>query len=127
MFFFDGDCNFCNQWANWILHLDKKQKIFIAPLQGETASRILPGQFTSKNLETIVLYENSRLFQKSGAVFRLARILGGPLVLFLAFCWLPRKWTDGVYDFVARNRHLLMKQRENCRIPTENEKSHFLD
>ncbi len=109
-----------------MLRLDKNRKVFVASLQGRTASRLLSDE-VSEDMKTFVLYENSELFYKSGAVFRLAAILKGPLVLLLAFCWLPRGLTDWVYDFVAKNRYRFMGRRQTCRTPGEREKQHFLD
>ena len=124
--FFDGHCNFCNRWVDWLVRLDKSKKVFIASLQGKTASRILPGDI-SKDLQTIVLYQKSELFYKSTAIFRLAGIIKGPLLLLLVFCWLPLGLTDRIYDFVAKNRHRFMGQRQTCRVPTKEEKDHFLE
>ncbi len=123
--FFDGHCNLCNRWVDWLVRLDKNQKIFIASLQGETASRLL-SEDIRKNPQTLVLYENSKLFYKSAVVFRLCEILKGPLVLLLIFRWLPRGIRDWVYDLVARNRYSLTGRRKTCRVPTEKEKKHFL-
>ena len=123
--FFDGHCNLCNRWIDWIVRLDKGQKVFIASLQGKTASRLLPEQ-RLEDPQTFVLYENSKLLYKSEAVFRLAEMIRGPLILLLFFCWLPRRLTDRFYDLVAKNRYRFVKRRQNCRIPTENEKKHFL-
>ena len=123
--FFDGYCGLCNRWVDWLVRLDKNQKVFIASLQGETASRLLPGK-RPENPDSLVLYENSRLFYKSEALFRLAGIVRGPLIPLLLFCRLPGRLTDGFYDLVAGNRYRFMARRPTCRIPEEDEKEHFL-
>ena len=123
--FFDGHCNLCNRWVDWLVRLDKDQKIFIASIQGETALELLP-ESMREDLQTFILYEDSRFFYKSRAVFRLAGILKGPLSLLLIFGCFPRGLTDWFYDLVAKNRYRFLSRRKTCRVPTEQEREHFL-
>jgi len=39
--FFDGVCGICNKFVDIILKSDKNEIFFFAPIQGETAKRIL--------------------------------------------------------------------------------------
>ena len=40
---------------------------------------------------------------------------------------IPRPVRDALYDWVARNRAAWFGRRESCRLPTEEERSRFLD
>jgi predicted DCC family thiol-disulfide oxidoreductase YuxK len=40
--FFDGDCVMCNGFLDWLMVIDRSALFRVAPLQGETAERLLP-------------------------------------------------------------------------------------
>ncbi len=125
--FFDGHCNLCNSVIDLVVRRDKDRQILVASLQGEAARQKLP-QETREKMSSVVLFEPpGKLSYKSAAVFRIARILRGRFLLLLPFWILPRFFTDWIYDLVAHNRYRLFGQRNTCRIPTEDEKSHFLE
>lgn len=123
--FFDGHCNLCNGFIDFVVRRDKHRKTFIASLQGKTAEKMLPPE-RIKTLNSVVLLHHQEIYLKSSAIFKLAMILGGPLLLFLPFWIIPRFFTNWVYDWVALSRYRLFGRRETCRIPTEEEKQHFL-
>ena len=124
--FFDGHCNLCNGFIDFLVSKDKGRKILIASLQGETAKAKLPAERREK-LNTLVLLDTSgNLHIKSSAVFRIAWILGGFFHILTPFWIIPRFFTNWVYDFVALNRYRIWGRKDTCRLPTEDERLHFL-
>ena len=60
---------------------------------------------------------DARAFARSDAWIELARALGGPWRVLLVIRWIPRWLRDGVYGFIARNRHALPGRPVSCRLP----------
>ncbi|HAW52083.1 MAG TPA: thiol-disulfide oxidoreductase [Flavobacteriales bacterium] len=123
--FFDGLCGLCNKTVDFLIRIDRKDKLVFAPLQGETAKKHL-SESQIKDPDTIVFSQNGRLLIKSTAVIRILIEVGGMWSLFSIFRIFPKFVRDGLYDFVARSRFRWFGKRETCRKPTENERNKLL-
>lgn len=67
----------------------------------------------------VVLREtDGRIFLRSDAVIELARALGGWRKVGLLGLLVPRCLRDGVYKWIARNRHRFAGAGDACRMPT---------
>lgn len=126
LLFFDGVCGLCNRTVDFLLPRDRKQRIWFAPLQGETARRELSAEDVT-DLNTIVLKTPQALYKRSAAVVRLLWLLGGGWSVCGTLLWLiPWPLRDLGYRLVSLSRYRLFGKRETCRIPTEAERSRFL-
>jgi len=126
--FFDGVCNLCNGAVNFIIDRDPAAYFRFAPLQSDIAHEhleILEG--TDANLDTIVLLEDGETYERSTAALRIARRLTGGWPLLYAFIAVPRPLRDAVYDWIAHHRYDWFGRREQCRVPTPELKSRFLE
>lgn len=124
---FDGVCNFCNYWVNFVLDRDNKNIFKFTSLQSEKGQELLDIYNLPKNdFDSFILISKDNVFNKSTAVFEIVRNLNCPYKIFLPLKLLPTFVTDFVYDLVAKNRYKLFGKRAICRIPTEEEKSKFL-
>ncbi len=125
---FDGVCNLCNRFVQFVIRYDNKQKFLFSSLQSgyvaELAKKI-PGPVTSP--KTIILLEGSRFYMRSSAVLRIARQLIFPWNLFYVFMFVPRLLRDSMYNLIARNRYRLFGKRETCMIPTPELRERFLE
>lgn len=125
--FFDGKCGLCNKSIDRIISLDKNKVFRYAPLQGQTAMQLLPKELATK-LETLIYFENGKFWTESEAVVKILRKLGGMfkfIGVILVTC--PKLVRDYFYKMVSRNRYSWFGQSENCRIPTKEERTLFLD
>ncbi len=126
---FDGVCNLCNNSVNFILDRDKKERFFFASLQSDYANYML-SKFgdDANNLDSVVLIHQGRLYKKSRAVLRAAKLIGrGWQLLYFIFIIIPTFIANPVYDIIARNRYKWFGKRESCRMPTLDIKARFLD
>jgi predicted DCC family thiol-disulfide oxidoreductase YuxK len=125
--FFDGVCGMCNFFVNVLLRIDRRQVFLIAPLQGETAARLLP-PLSAKPEEwsMIVLDEKGKVFDQSDASLEVYRRLGGLWWLLSLARFVPRFIRNPAYRVIARNRYRWFGHRDQCRIPTPEEKARFL-
>ena len=125
---FDGVCNLCNGAITFIIQRDKKDIFRYAPLQSEIGKELAAKHHIDLNkVDSIILVTEDKAYAKSTAALRIAKQLSAGWPLLAVFLILPRFLRDGVYDFIARNRHRWFGKKEACMIPTPELKSKFLD
>jgi len=124
---FDGVCNFCNFWVNFVIKRDKKDLFRFAALQSEKAKEFSDKfNFDTSSMNTFVLIDGDHLYTKSTAALKICKQLTGPIKIFYPFISLPKFFRDFIYDLVAKNRYKFFGKRDSCRIPTAKEKLKFL-
>lgn len=125
---FDGVCNFCNFWVNFILDRDKKDLFKFAALQSKLGNEILKKfNMDNSSLESVILLDGESVYSKSTAALKIAKELSGPVKILYPLLILPKFLRDFFYDLIAKNRYKIFGKKEVCRIPTEEEKVKFLD
>lgn len=97
--FYDTSCNLCHRSIAWFVKKDRKHIFYYAPLNGETAKKLLDEQYHS--IDSVVLYESGKISLRSKAIFRAIRYLGG---IWRLFGYLPSFFFDPLYRFIARYR-----------------------
>jgi predicted DCC family thiol-disulfide oxidoreductase YuxK len=125
---FDGVCNLCNGFVQFVIRHDKKGVFRFASLQSAYAAS-LPGleEGVVSELSTVVLQDGDRYHFKSTAALRIARMLGFPFSLAYVFIILPVLLRNAIYDWIARNRYAWFGKRDACWLPTPELKSRFLE
>ena len=124
--FFDGVCGLCNGFVDLLLKADTRDRFRYAPLQGETAHRMLGPQDQAGGLHSFVYLENDRIHEQSNAVLLALNRLGGAWRLLDLLYIFPRPFRDFVYRIVARNRYRWFGRHDVCRIPAPKERERFL-
>ena len=128
--FFDGVCGLCNRFVDLMLKADSRHRFRYAPLQGDTAQRVLglrdQAQTQAGGPHSFVFLEKDRRYEQSSAVLLALRRLGGAWRLVAMLYVFPRPVRDFVYRIVARNRYRWFGRREECRLPTPEERDRFL-
>jgi predicted DCC family thiol-disulfide oxidoreductase YuxK len=123
---FDGVCNYCNRWVNFIIRHDKKMKFRFAPLQSEAGKKLLKQYEITDKTESVVLIYNEQAHVKSTAGLHILFHLGGLYALPFALVIVPAYIRDFYYDIIARNRYKWWGKMDRCMIPTEEIKNRFL-
>jgi len=123
--FFDGVCGLCNKTVNFLMSVDKRQNLRFAPLQGDTAKNHLPAEII-EDLNTLVFYEDGELTNRSTAVLRALKAIGGFCGLLYVGIIIPRPLRDWIYKIVAKNRYKWFGEHETCRMPTPEERGRLL-
>lgn len=123
---FDGACGLCDRFVRFVLRRDHGGRFHFAPLQGETAARLLGGTTTDRVESLVVLDGPVRLVRARAVLFVLARL--PPPWRWLAFLRIvPAGLADAIYDVIARHRHRLSGRRPACRAPTPAERARLLE
>ena len=124
---FDGVCNFCNFWVNFIIDRDKNDKFRFASLQSELGQETLSKlKLSQTDFDTFILLDGENHFTSSSAGLRVARELGGFFGLLYIFIIVPPFIRNGVYSLIAKNRYRFFGREEACRIPTPETRKKFL-
>lgn len=124
---FDGVCNFCNWWVQFVIERDPDAVFRFAPLQSAVAGELLAEHgLDSDHLDSVVLVEGERCYTKSDAVLRAATHLGGVYRTLWLLRAVPRRLRDWLYDAVADRRYSWFGKRDQCMVPTAAIESRFL-
>ena len=124
---FDGHCNLCNAWINFIIKRDPSSRIRFASLQSPAGRRLLENHKIDANyIDSLVLFEEDKFSVSSSAALRILSYLDGWERHLIYLTILPRTFRDLVYRFVAKNRYKWFGRREQCMVPTEKLSKRFL-
>jgi len=119
---FDGVCGFCNKSIDLLIKIDDEKLFKYTSLQGEYVNKL----DISKDLDSIVFYEDEKIYYKSTAVLKILRSLGGVGILANIFFIIPRFVRDFIYDVIAKYRYNIFGKMETCRMPKVGEQELFL-
>lgn len=125
---FDGECDFCNYWVNFVIKYDHNDKFFFASLQSKYG-REQTEKFNLSNLatDTFILIENDNYFIKSDAAFIVLKELKHWLKVFIFLKLIPKGIRDYFYDFVAKNRKKIFFKKSYCLLPSDKIRKKFLE
>lgn len=125
---YDGVCNVCDGFVQFILKRDKKGVFYFASLQSDIAQQLLAKhQIQVKALSTVVLIDGNKFYTHSDVPLLVGKELGGICRMFYPFKILPKKFRDVVYDWFAKNRYRFFGKKEVCMLPEPEWHSRFLD
>jgi len=125
---FDGVCNLCSGFVQFVVPRDPEGKFQFASLQSDIGKELLAKHdLPTDELESIVLIEGDESYVKSSAVIRIATLLGGIYALLWPFQILPRFVRDRVYDFVADHRYKWFGKKDQCMVPDGDVQSRFVE
>ena len=124
---FDGVCNLCNGWVNFLIRHDKKRALKYGSLQSASAKALLSAHgLNPEVLNSIVFIRSEKAYTLSTAVLEICRTLGGFWRFFYIFKIIPSFLRDGIYRIVAKYRYQWFGMSNHCRLPTSEETALFL-
>ncbi len=129
---YDGTCGFCHATVRFILRRDRGGTLRFASLSSDFGTSLLSESADVQSVDSMVWVgpsngQRKTLAVRSAAALHIARYLGGAWRLTLVFWVVPRPIRDWVYDFVARHRHKLMGQSDECFVPPPEARQRFLN
>lgn len=124
---FDGECNFCDASVQFIIQRDQKKQFKFASLQGKAGQKLINKYNSPKNIDSLILLENNKVYYKSTAALRIAKQLKGMWKLLYIFLLVPPKIRDALYDIIAKNRYKWFGKKDSCMLPSPEMRSRFLD
>ncbi len=128
--FFDGVCNLCNGYVDFLIQRDRARRLMFASLQseaGQVVTRAVPAAAVPETYYSVFLLDvDGQIYQRSDAILKTLVSLGG-LYRMLGVLWLvPRLLRDVVYRAISRGRYRIFGTRQSCRLPTQEERAMFV-
>ena len=114
--FYDGDCGFCNSMVALVLKNERDHQIYFCALQSDKAKEMLSNAgLKTIDPETVYFMDNAKLLDRSDAALKVVTHLKWYYRWFYIFRFVPKRWRDVGYDFIAKRRKKLRKGF--CRVP----------
>jgi predicted DCC family thiol-disulfide oxidoreductase YuxK len=123
--FFDGVCSVCNGLIDFMMLEDRNIALQFASLQGSTAKNLLDKKYI-EDLNSIVYIEGDKIYTESTGVLQAVSSMGGIYKLLLILKLVPKFLRDKIYAYIAANRYKWFGKKDNCRMPTPEERDRLL-
>lgn len=124
---FDGVCNLCNGFVQFIIKHDRAGKIKFSQLQSESGQRLLmPHTILIEKADSVVYIRDGKVHLRSSAALYILRDLGGVWKITSVFFIVPKPVRDFIYDIIAKYRYRWFGKRESCMVPTTEVMQRFL-
>jgi predicted DCC family thiol-disulfide oxidoreductase YuxK len=115
--YYDGECGLCDRFVQFVLRHDHREHFQFATLQSDAGrAQLRQLGLPETELKTVVLGEEGKLYERSTATLRVCRRLGGLWPLCFTFIVIPKRWRDGVYTLLTRNRRRGFKDTPACEV-----------
>lgn len=124
--FFDGVCEMCNSFVDLVLKADKEKIFHFAPIQGSTARELLPKLPDNPGDWSMIYLDENGVHDQSDASLKIYRRLGGVWTILSLLLYIPKFIRNPIYRFIAKNRYKFLGKKDNCRLPSAQEKERFL-
>lgn len=123
---FDGVCNLCNSFVQFVLKRDHLEQFVFASLQSTTGHYLLDKYRLSKALKTVVLIDKAKAYTQADVPLIVGQRLGGWLSIVYVGWFIPRFIRNGLYDRIAASRYAIFGKKEQCILPKPKWRHRFL-
>jgi len=123
---FDGECHLCQRSVQFIINRDPKMKFKFTSLQGDVGKRLLMAYQIPETTTSLILIKPNKWFDQSSAALHICRHLQGMWKLGYIFMLIPKPIRDVIYNIIARNRYIFGKTKNDCSIPTFEDRQRVL-
>lgn len=126
---FDGVCNLCNGFVQFVIKRDTNDSFRYASLQGDIGKQLISERnINTEKIDSVVLIEPGVAYYiKSDAALQVGRHLKGYRTISKLLNLIPSGLRNIIYDFIARYRYTWFGKKDTCMIPTPELKAKFLD
>lgn len=125
---FDGECNLCNTFVNFVIDRDYKKRFLFTSLQSQKGIAIQnKAGIGTQDMYSVILYnpENNSYKEKSSAILHILKHFKGLWQLSTLAFAVPPYIRNVLYNWVARNRYKWFG-KNSCRLPDPELKKRFI-
>lgn len=123
---FDGVCNVCSSAVEFIIRYDTNAYFYFASLQSDVGKALLK-KHKLEDVDSIVFIQGETFFTYSDAVIEIIKYLDSRWKYLTMFKYIPKTIRDFIYKYIAKYRYRIFGRRDVCMIPSEKNKSRFLE
>lgn len=126
---FDGVCNLCNGFVQFIIKRDKEDVFRFASLQSDIGQKLLSERHIDGSvIDSVVLIEPGvAYYVKSDAALQVGAQITGYRTISRVLYLIPSGLRNIIYDLIARYRYAWFGKKDACMIPTPDLRAKFLD
>ena len=125
---FDGVCNWCAFWVQFLIKRDRRRRARFAALQSDPGQQLLKAAgLPSDQLDTMFLIDGDTYYVKSSAVLQITKKMDRLWPLLFVFIVIPPFIRNFCYDLVGNNRYRLLGRRTSCLVRTAELNDLFLE
>ena len=129
---YDGACGFCAASVQFVLRHERRHSLRFAALESDIGRAIRSRHPDVGRVDSMIWVDRpggpgERVLTRSAAALEVARYMGGVWRLAAIGRIVPPVLRDAAYDFIARHRHALVREGEQCYIPPRALRARFLD
>ncbi len=121
---FDGACKLCSYTVQYILRHDKKLIFSFYSLQSVLGKQMLAEKGLAPFPDSVILLQGCQVYVRSGAIIRIAELLGGFYRLASGLWIIPGFMRDALYDFIASHRYSWFGRNESCTLAQPGDENH---
>ena len=118
----------CNSWVKRLIKWDKQKLFHFAPLESDTAEKLLkplmPGYLEE---DTIIYYDNGKILLRSDAALSIIGQLRPAFDIINMGKLVPKSIRDRVYRWVAARRYKYGDRYTSCPLPLPEWRDRFLN
>lgn len=123
---FDGVCNLCNGFVQFVIKRDPHARFKFAALQSDAAVELLlTHQIDPKELSSVIFIVNKTVYTQSDAALKIAQNLGSAWPLAASLLIIPKFIRNAVYRFIAKNRYRWFGKTDQCMMPNPRFENRF--
>ena len=124
---FDGVCNLCNGFVQFVIQRDNKGFFRFTALQSDVGQGLQKEfQLVPNQLDTVILIYQNKVYTHSDVALQIAKQLGGLWSVFTLFSIIPKSSRDAIYNWIAKNRYRWFGKQEACMLPRPEWENRFL-
>lgn len=125
---FDGVCNLCNGFIQFVIKRDSADTFRYASLQSEIGQKLISErEIDTARIDSVVLIEPGVAYYiKSDAALQIGSHLKGFRTISRILYLIPSVLRNIIYDLIARYRYAWFGKKDACMIPTPELQSKFL-
>ncbi|AHJ98640.1 thiol-disulfide oxidoreductase DCC family protein [Hymenobacter swuensis] len=126
---FDGVCNLCNGFVQFVIQHDAAGRFRFAALQSAAGQELLRQHQLPAPTEpdsVVLLMEGQAYIHSAAALHILRGLAGGWRWLAQVGLWVPRPLRDAAYRFIARHRYRWFGRQDACWLPTPELRARFI-
>lgn len=126
---FDGVCNLCNGFVQFVIQRDQRDVFRYASLQSAIGQQLTAERkIDTEKVDSVILIEPGQAYYiKSDAALQIGRHIKGYRTLSKVLQLIPRGLRNIVYDLIAKYRYAWFGKKDQCMVPTPELKAKFLD
>lgn len=113
---YDGLCQMCSTWVQFVCRHDKKGVFRFAPMQSLQDSVLIQDAKRHSVSDALILLADDKCYIASDAAIEVFMRLGGYWKCFFLLKLFPAGIRNWFYRIVARNRYRWFGKRDSCYI-----------